>query len=212
MDTFDSPERWPVTARRQLARGHIVEILEDDLTTPEGEPITREVGRHPGSGAILAVEGQERIAGVRQYRHPIGWRLLEIPAGLLDVADESPLHAAQRELAEEAQLSADNWSVLVDYFNSPGISDEQARIFLATGLHTAPVPEGFVAHGEEVDMGLDWIAIDDVLAAIDAGEVQNGAVVNGTLAYFRAKITGVPLRPGDTPWRALTLRDKYRHE
>jgi ADP-ribose pyrophosphatase len=212
MTDFDAPERWPVSSRRLVAHGVIIDLLEDRLESPEGEQLVREHVQHPGSVAILAIDEQERIAVVRQYRHAVGWRLLELPAGLLDIDGEPPLHAAQRELAEEAQLRADDWWVLADYFNSPGISDEQARIYLARGLHPTGLPEGFEPHGEEVDMGLSWVRVSDVLAGIAAGTLQNGGIVTGVLAYTCAQHAGVALRPGDAPWPALQLRDRYRAE
>jgi ADP-ribose pyrophosphatase len=210
MPDFDTPLRWPVTDHRVKATGIIADFVEDTVLSPEGETMSREYLRHPGSVAILALDEDERVAVLSQYRHPLGWKLLEIPAGLLDVSGEPPLHAAQRELAEEVGLAADNWSVLIDYFNSPGITDELARIYLATGLRAVPTPEGFERHGEELDMKIGWMPLEEIYAAIFAGQVQNVALMIAALAYYRVKSTGVRLRPGDAPWEALRLRDERR--
>jgi len=198
----DVEERWAVTSHRVIHRGHVVALDEDDLTSPTGEGLRREFIVHPGSVAILAMDDQERIAVVRQYRHALCMRLVEPPAGLLDMRGEAPLDAAKRELAEEAGLAADDWRVLADFCSSPGISDEVARIYLARQLHVVARPDGFEAHGEEVDMGLTWLPVDDVLDAVRAGRVNNASLVLGVTTYCFARADGIidRLRPGDAPW------------
>ena len=198
----DQAESWRLTAHRVIHRGHIVALEEDDLESLNGEALRREFCCHPGSVAILAVDEQERVAVVRQYRHPVQMRLVEPPAGLLDVAGELPLAAAKRELAEEAGLAAADWRVLADFCSSPGISDEVARIFLARQLSPVPRPDGYAAHGEEVDMGLTWLPIDQLLDAVRAGAVNNIALVLGVTTYClaRADCSIDGLRPGDAPW------------
>lgn len=93
---------------------------------------------HPGAVGIVALDDAGRVFLVRQYRHPTRRHLWELPAGLLDVAGEPPLTAAHRELAEEAGLRARDWLVLVDALNSPGMSDEAIRLFLARGIEVIP--------------------------------------------------------------------------
>ena len=179
-------------------------LIDDQLITPNGEELQREYLRHPGAVAVLALDDQDRVAVVHQYRHPLSMRLVEPPAGLLDVDGEAPLAAAQRELAEEAGLKADRWNVLVDFANSPGISDEVARIYLARGLTAIARPAGFALTGEEIDMGLDWLPLADGLAAIRQGLVNNVALVLGLTALGLAMMDGGldQLRPGDSPWPA----------
>jgi len=201
----DQGEDWARPSRRVIHRGHIVTFEEHQLVTPSGEVVTREFISHPGSVAVIALDAGNRIAVVHQYRAPIAMRLVEPPAGLLDQPGEAPLVAAQRELAEEAGLAADDWRVLVDYCPSPGISNEVARIYLARDLHQAPRPDGFAAHGEEVDMGLTWLPLADALAMVRAGEAHNGALVLGvtTLALALADGTVTHLAQGDAPWALL---------
>ena len=198
----DQPEQWHRLRRRVIHRGHIVTMEEHDLVSPSGETLTRELIRHHGAVAIMALNDKNEIAVVHQYRHPVASRLVEPPAGLLDVDAEEPLAAAQRELAEEAGLAAGDWRVLADYCTSPGVSDEVARIYLARELSPVDRPAGYVAHGEEADMGLDWLPLDDVMDAIRDGTVNNVALVLGVTSLCLALVENRldSLRPGDAAW------------
>ncbi|MCL2490120.1 MAG: NUDIX hydrolase [Propionibacteriaceae bacterium] len=198
----DQAEEWSTSSHRVLGQGHIVTLQEDDLKSPSGEALTREYVVHPGSVVIVALDDQDRVAVVHQFRHPVQMRLVELPAGLIDVAGEPPLLAAQRELAEEAGLAGADWRVLADFCSSPGISDEATRIYLARGLTPARRPDGFTPHGEEVDMGLDWVPITQITQAIRAGLIHNAATALGvtTLALARCEGDLDNLRPGDAPW------------
>jgi len=199
---IDQAESWHRGDHRVLYRAHVVALEEDDVTSPSGELLRREFCSHPGSVAVLALDDQARVAVVHQYRHPVQTRLVELPAGLLDVPGEAPLAGAQRELAEEAGLAADDWAVLADFCSSPGISDEVTRIYLARRLHQRARPDGFDVQGEEVDMGLAWVPLDDLLDVVRAGAVCNTALVLGVTTLRLAMADGVvdALRPGDTPW------------
>jgi ADP-ribose pyrophosphatase len=198
----DIREHWPITSHKTLAANRFAAFVEDDITTPDGQSLTRQYLLHPGSVAILALDDAGNVAVIDQYRHPIATRTIELPAGLLDVPGEDPLHAAQRELAEEARLAADSWRVLVDFYSSPGISQETARIYLARGLHKVALPDGFVVEAEEAFMGLAWVPLDELVAAINAGELENPAMVLGCLRLQLALATDAldALRPGDAPW------------
>lgn len=198
-DLRDRPEDWPVSETRILAKGRVSNFVEEDIATPAGEAITRQWTSHPGSVAVMALDDRDRVAVLFQYRHPVATRCWELPAGILDVDGEDPLVGIQRELAEEAELAADEWRILTDWFSSPGGSQEIARIYLATGLHRAPRPEGFNAEGEEVDMGLEWVPFEDLLAAVRAGVIQNPSMVISCLALGYARATGTvdQFRAGD---------------
>ena len=127
-----------VTSSEVVFEGAVWDVRRD-IFELEGETLVREVVDHPGAVAVLALDDEDRALLIRQYRHPVGAHEWEIPAGLLDVEGEDPLVGAQRELLEEADLTADDWWVLTDYFTSPGGMNEAIRIYLARGLH--PVPE-----------------------------------------------------------------------
>jgi len=211
MSAWDAEEHWATHGRPELlAQGAVTSLSRDTITSPEGETLVREFLRHPGSVIIIAQDDDDRIAVVHQYRHPVGMRLIEAPAGLLDVAGEPAWDGAKRELAEEAGLAADDWRVLADYVSSPGISTEVGRIYLARGLHQVGRPAGFAVHGEEVDMGLAWVSLDEVIAGIRAGLVDNVALAYGCTALKLALLDGTVdrLRPADAPWPAHEVKQR----
>ncbi len=194
---------WPVLSTRVLAQGHIATFAEDEVRTPDGSTVHREYLRHPGAVGVIALDDAGRVVLVRQYRHPVRHRLTEPPAGLLDHADEDPLVAAQRELAEEVGLAAGRWDVLVDLFSTPGIIGEGIRVFLARDLSAADRPDGFVAEGEEAEMDTVWASLDDLLDGVLGGRLHNPTLVTGVLAAGVARRDGfASLRPGDAPWAA----------
>ncbi len=200
----DVAMQWPVTRHRVLAEGGIADYVEDAITSPTGETLHRQYLRHPGAVAVILLDDHERVALVRQYRHAVSHRLIEPPAGLLDVEGENYHLAAQRELAEEVGLAADDWRVLVDTFSTPGVTAETIRVYLARGLHAADAPEGFVREGEEAQMDTVWAPLADLVTAVLAGRVHNPNLVSGVLATWAARHgEGYDaLRRADAPWPA----------
>ena len=204
-DLVDQAVAWPVTAERVLGAGTFTTLLQDDITAPDGATLQREYLRHPGAVGIIALDAAGRVALVRQYRHAVRHRLLEPPAGLLDVDGEAYVLAAQRELAEEVGLAADTWHVLVDLFTTPGIVAESLRVYLARDLRPAEAPDGFVKEGEEAEMELSWAPLSDLVDAVLAGELHNPTMVSGVLAAWVAHLNGddfASLRSADAPWPA----------
>ncbi|WP_232821823.1 NUDIX domain-containing protein [Desertihabitans aurantiacus] len=203
----DQAVGWPVLRSDVLADGRVVTLVEDEVRTPDGSTITRQYLRHPGAVGVIALDEQDRVVLVRQYRHPARHRLLEPPAGLLDVAEEEWLVGARRELAEEALLAAEDWRVLVDQFVSPGSTEESVRIYLARGLRPVPRPDGFVVEGEEAHMDVVLAPLAELVAAVLAGRLQNPLLVAGVLATEVARRDGYDrLRPADAPWPARHQR------
>ena len=100
--------------------GAIIEVRRDRVSMPGGGEPMREVVVHPGAVGVVAYDEQGRIMMVHQYRHPVGERLWELPAGLLDGPGEPASAAAKRELAEEAGLAATQWDTLVDHLHLAG--------------------------------------------------------------------------------------------
>jgi ADP-ribose pyrophosphatase len=178
-------------------RGSILALRADQVRMPGGNIAKREVVEHYGAVAVAAVDDTGRLAMVYQYRHPIGRRLWELPAGLLDDPAEDPAVAAARELCEETGFIAENWTVLVDLASSPGFSDEVVRLYLARGLTDVGRPEG---HDEEADMTVDWVDIADAVQRVLAGEIVNSTAVAGILAAHAVIVDGKPSRPVDTPF------------
>src|SRR5579875_873652 len=193
----DLPEHHPVLERRVIHRGRVWDVASERFDY-NGTPIARELIDHPGAVAVLALDDEERVLLIRQYRHPIHARVWEIPAGLLDLAGEPPLAAAQRELGEEADLAAERWNVLADFQNSPGGSDETIRVYLARGVSALPA---FARHDEEADIETRWVPLTEVVEAVLDRRVQSPSLVVGALAATAARARGWDaLTPGDEPW------------
>lgn len=183
---------------RTVYDGAIVALRVDRVAMPGGPSADREVVEHHGAVAVVAVDDQDRLVLIHQYRHPVGRRLWEIPAGLLDVAGEHPHTAAMRELAEETGLGADRWSTLVDVLLSPGFTDESVRIFLAEGLHEVDREE---PEHEEADLEVDRVPFGEALAMALSGDIGNATAVSGIMALAGARASGIPLRSADAPWQ-----------
>lgn len=209
-ELLDQPEQWPVTQRTELMRNPIFAMRREHIQAPDGSVMERDYVAHPGAVGIIAVDEHDHVVLVRQYRHPAGMKLVEPPAGLLDQAGEDPRVAAARELAEEAQLAAAHWQVLVDVFTSPGALQESARVYLARGLTDAPRPAGFVVEHEEAFLDVVRAPVNDVVAAVLAGRLQSPLLVAGILALVAARGTGgeAMLRPADAPWPARGQRER----
>jgi ADP-ribose pyrophosphatase len=195
-----------VTARHVLLpRAHVIGLRRGRVTPADGRPaFDREVVEHPGAVGIVCLDDDERVLVVHQYRHPVGHRLVEVPAGLLDVPGE-PYHlAAARELAEEGHVRAARWSVLVDYFTSPGMATETLRVFLARGVAEVPLADRHVGTHEEADMAVAWVPLDELVAGVLAGDLHNPTLCVGVLATWVARAQGRldDLRPADAPWPA----------
>ena len=180
----DVEESWPVERSEDLYRSRLPFALRADVVRRPGAddeaPFTRVVLEHPGAVVILAVDDEERVLCLRQYRHPARMRMFELPAGLLDVAGEEPQVAAARELVEEAGLEATDWTPLVTAYSSPGISSEQIHYLLARGLSRADRGD-FVAAHEEADMETVWVPFAELLAACLDGRVQDAPVLIAVL-------------------------------
>ena len=197
----DEPALLGVLSSKTVHHGLVWDVRRDEVDLGDGQTVTREVVVHTGAVGIIALDERDRVLLVRQYRHPVRSYLWEPPAGLLDVADEDPLDAARRELAEEADLRADEWHLLVDYYNSPGGSTEAFRCYLARGLHDVPHDDRHDRHGEERDMQTAWVSLDDARGLVLRGQLHNPTTVCGVLAACAARDAGwSTLRPPDALW------------
>lgn len=198
----DNDRSVDIHEHQTVYRGAIWDIQRDTFTIePTDTPMTREYIRHPGAVAIVALDEQLQVAMVNQYRHPVRQDCWEIPAGLLDVPGESLVAAAQRELAEEADLIADNWSVLVDHYPSGGSSSEAIRIFLAQDLRQVPTGERHTREAEEHHLIMRWVPLEELLDAVLAGDIRNANAVAGIMAAHLVAQRGQPARPVDAPFR-----------
>lgn len=191
----------PVIDSRTAYAGLVWDVRRERVDLGAAGIVERDLIAHPGAVAVLALDEEERVALIQQYRHPTGWRSWEIPAGLRDIPDEPLLACARRELAEEADLAGRDWAVLMDYFTTPGFTSEAIRIFLARGLTPIPEDERHARTGEEAGMPLRWVALDEVRAAVLAGRLHNPHTVIAVLTAYALRADGWrDLRPVTTDW------------
>ena len=173
-------------ASEDLYRGDWIVALRKDTIRepgdPDGDAFGRFVFEHPGAVIVLAVDDEERVACVRQYRHPAEGTFLELPAGLCDADGEDPLDTAKRELLEEVELEASDWRRLFALWPSAGITAERHIFFLARGL-TAGDRGDFALEHEEATMQMLWVPVDELVEAVLDGRVTEEPISVAVLAY-----------------------------
>jgi 8-oxo-dGDP phosphatase len=188
----DRPAAWPVRESRDLHRDDWIVALREDVVGRPGHPddrFRRIALEHPGAVVVLAVDDDERVLCLRQYRHANQQDFVELPAGLRDAGDEPPVETAKRELREEAELAASSWQQLLATYASAGITTEVHEIFLARGLSEASRGD-FEMHAEEAEMEVFWVPMADLLDAALDGRVRQGPLVLAVLAYDVLKRRG----------------------
>jgi 8-oxo-dGTP pyrophosphatase MutT (NUDIX family) len=190
--------------------GKIFALRLDEVRMPHGNVAKREVIEHYGAVAVLAMDEDKNVVMVYQYRHPVGRRLWELPAGLLDLGGEPPHISAARELKEEAGLEATEWRVLVDLVSAPGFSDESVRVYLATGITDVGRPD---AHDEEADLQVKWVSLEEARRMVLDGEIVNSIAIAGILAAHDVD-DPKSLRPVDAPWldRSKAFAGRQAHK
>ena len=172
----------PIIDTELAFAGKVWDIRRDTFSFGQGDSrheVVREYVDHTGAVAVLVMDADDRVLLINQYRHPIGEREWELPAGLLDVAGEPPLQAAQRELAEEVDLAASDWSELITFHTTPGGSNETLIIFTATGLAATPT---FDRTDEEAEIIVRWAPLAEVVEAVLAGRLRNSILIVAVLA------------------------------
>ncbi len=188
---------YRVLASESVFAGHVISLRQDTVAMPGGGDSVREVVTHPGAVAVVALGDDGRVVLLRQYRHPVGQYLWELPAGLRDADGEPPLETAKRELAEEALLAAERWSLLTTTYSTPGFCDEMVLVYLAEGLSDVSRPDGFTVEHEELDMAVERVPLADAVQRVYDGDIRNAAAVIGLLAAAQARAVAPRLRPVD---------------
>lgn len=205
---------FPVQESTEVYSGRVMALRSDKVVMPGGRVATREILEHPGAVAVAALDADDRLMMIHQYRHAVRRRLWELPAGLLDVAGEDPLDAARRELAEESGITAQDWSVLLDIVPSPGFSDESIRVFLARGITEVGRPEmggPEESDNEESDLATRWVSMPVAVRMVLAGTIVNATTVAAVLAAHvlaggGGRVDGAAGRPTDAPWPDRSTR------
>ena len=181
----DRPGAWPVVGtRRHYDGGWVVGLREDDVHRPDHpeDVFGRLVLEHPGAVVVLAVDDEERVCCLRQYRHASRGLMVELPAGIRDEEGEDPVDTAARELLEEAELRAADWRLLAQSWPSAGITSERHLVYLARGLSHADRGD-FQPHAEEAELEVFWTPFDDLLEAVLDGRVEEGPLMIAVLTY-----------------------------
>lgn len=158
-----------------LYKGHIINLEITSVTLPDGRPATREIVRHPGGVGVVALDDDNNVYLVKQYRTPYDSILLEIPAGKLDKGEE-PLKAAERELSEETGLKADDIKYIGDFYPSVGFCDEILRMFVATGLK-----QGNIHPDEDEFVNTVKMPFSDVVELALNGTIKDGKTIAAIL-------------------------------
>jgi len=192
--------RFERTGSEVLYEGGFITLRRETFRHEDGEEVVRDVVVHPGAVGVVALDADHRVLLVRQYRHPVGDHLWELPAGIIDVDGEPLDRAAVRELEEEADLTAGRLDLLVDMHPSPGSSNEVIRLFLARDLTPVPDADRHQRTDEEAEMTVRRVDLDEALAMALRGEITNAACLVGLFAAARVRDTGWKLtRRGDEP-------------
>ncbi|MDF3045883.1 MAG: hypothetical protein K0R30_2111 [Ornithinibacter sp.] len=191
----------PVLSSELVLDGLVWHVRRERVDLGDAGVVTRDLLDHTGAVAVLALDEEERVVLVQQYRHPVGAFEWELPAGLLDVDGEAPHTTAARELHEEADLVAGEWHLLLDHYASPGGSSEAIRVFLARDLRAAPDQGRHERDGEELGMPVRRVPLDELVEAVLDGDVHNGTLMIAVLAAASLRDRGwTGLRPVDEPW------------
>lgn len=220
-------EVFSVVSSERVFDGHVASVRIDEVVMPGGDTAKREVVEHSAAVAVVALdtagpldqadnfdvvdaeESADMIILIEQYRHPLGRRLWELPAGLMDVDGEPAQTAAARELLEETGFAAKKWSVLLDVATSPGFTEETVRIFLASDLTEIGRPD---SEHEEADLRIVRVPLTVAVEAVLAGRIVNVMAVAGILAadaVLRGSAVSVDrsdesLFDQDRPWAVYT--------
>jgi ADP-ribose pyrophosphatase len=179
-----------VVSHREIHRGHYMLVEQEEILRPDGSRSLRDIVIHPGAVVIAALDAEERLLLVVQYRLAAGGALLELPAGTLDVHDgvvEEPEVAARRELEEETGYRPGQLEKLAGYYSAPGFLTEYLSVFLATDLR--PAGHDRLDPDEDERIRLVRLPWRDALAAVEAGVIEDAKSVSA-IALLARRLEG----------------------
>jgi ADP-ribose pyrophosphatase len=194
----DDPLRERLISSEVLRRSRVLEFRIDTVEAADGHRSTRDIAAHPGGVCVVAIDDEDRVLLVRQWRHAVGRALLEIPAGTLDRNPDGSIEehagAAARELEEETGSRAGTWRYLGAFYTAPGFTSELMHLYLATSL--VPVHEGGLAPDEDERLELQALPFDEALAMVERGELPDAKTIVGVLLVARLRAGGEVPAPG----------------
>lgn len=186
----EDPLRETLVSSEVLRRSRILEFRVDTVEAADGHRSTRDIAAHPGAVCVVAVDDDDRVLFVRQWRHAIGGPLLEIPAGTLDRNPdgtiEDPDGAAARELEEETGTRAGSWRHLGAFYTAPGFTSERIHLYLATGL--APADSEALGPDEGERLELYRVPFAEALAMAERGDIRDAKSLVGI--FWVARLRG----------------------
>jgi ADP-ribose pyrophosphatase len=172
-----------------LRRSRVLEFRIDTVETADGHRSTRDIAAHPGGVAMVAIDPEDNVLLVRQWRHAVGRALLEIPAGTLDRDEDGAVEehrgAAARELEEETGFRATTWRYLVGFYTAPGFTSELMHLYLAENL--SPAHEGRLGPDEDERLELERFPFADAVAMAERGEIADAKSIVGLLLVARLR-------------------------
>lgn len=171
---------WYETVTSEVVYDGFSQVRRDEVSMPDGSSAVREVVEHTDAVAVVPVMGDGSVLLLRQYRHPLGRYILEIPAGKMDVEGEDPAETGRRELVEEVGYRAGSMQALITFENSAGWTDERTHVFLAEGLEPQRADD-FTPEAEEADMEVVRVPLQDAVAMARRGELTDAKTVIGLL-------------------------------
>ena len=175
-------QSWPLAKSEVGFANGYLSLTVDTIVSPDGGEHSRVVVHPHRAVGVLAIDEQQRVLLVEQYRHPMGKSMLEIPAGIMDVAGESARTTAERELLEEADLRAASWTQLLTIAPTVGYSTETITLFAATELTAVPEDERIIREAEEADLVSWWVDLALAVEAVFAGRITDAKTVVAILA------------------------------
>lgn len=161
---------------REIYSGRLIRLNRETVALPNGTDVELDIVHHPGGAVVVALDDEDNVCLLRQFRHAAGGLIWELPAGCIDPGDTEPLATARRELEEEAGLVARDWRELGSIFTTPGFCDEVLYLFLARDLR-----ETSTDHGDDELIEVHWLRFSDALRMVMDNEIRDAKSVSGLL-------------------------------